>query len=238
MCRTGVETGGQVRFSIDMRLLAESRAALAGRGHVFWVVGGAGSGKTTVCRTLSTTLGIPVYDMDAHIYGTYHARFTHDRHPVNTEWSTAPDGLAWLLDMSWDEFDAFNRAALPEYLDLLAEDLAYTQPEASLFIDGGICNPALVARVIPPGQIVCLAQLEWSSDEIWSETGDRASMKAAVQQLPRQEEAWRTFLEFDERITQCILEECRANDIAVCSRGDSESVDDVADRVARMLGIP
>jgi hypothetical protein len=97
--RTGVETRGQVRFSIDTHLLAESRAALYGRGRVFWVIGGASSGKTTVCRTPSTKGGIPVYDMDAHIYGTYHARFTHDRtslcapEVIPNPWMTSLTGL-------------------------------------------------------------------------------------------------------------------------------------------------
>ena len=222
---------------INNDLLIQSRAALFKRGRLYWVIGGAGSGKTTICETLSAKFDIPVYDMDAHIYGTYHSRFTQKRHPINRAWSTARDGLAWLLDMSWDEFDSFNQAALPEYLDLLAEELEATKPNASVLIDGGICNPALLAQVIPTHQIICLAIPEQSSAEIWEETDERKSMKKAVYQLAKPEEAWRKFLEFDDLITRTILKECQENDISICPRGETETVDEFAERVAHGLGI-
>ena len=110
-------------FSINEKTLIQARDALAGSRKVYWVLGGAGSGKTTVCGVLSDRLGIPVYDMDAHIYGAYHRRFKQERHPANNAWSTARNGLEWLLQMTWNEFDTFNRAALPEYLELLAQDV-------------------------------------------------------------------------------------------------------------------
>ncbi len=226
-----------MRFVIDSDLLLQSRAALFGRDRLYWVVGGAGSGKTTICRDLSARFDIPVYDMDAHIYGAYHGRFTQERHPVNKAWSTAQQGLAWLLDMSWDEFDSFNQAALPEYLDLLAEDLAATDSNARILIDGGICNPGLIAQVISIRQIVCLATPERSSAEIWRETDERNAMREVIYQLPKPEEAWRKFLEFDDRITHTILKECLENHISVCSRGETESVEEFAARVARVLGI-
>ena len=224
-------------FILNNDLLAQSRAALCRRERLYWVVGGAGSGKTTICEALSAKFELPVYDMDAHIFGAYHGRFTKERHPVNSAWSSAQDGLAWLLDMSWGEFDSFNQAALPEYLDLLAEDLEATKPNASILIDGGISNPAILALVIPNHQVVCLAIPERSSAKIWNETDERKGMKEAVYQLARPEEVWHKFLEFDDRITNTILKECQENDIAVCPRGETESVDEFAERVAHVLGI-
>lgn len=226
-----------MQFTINNDLLTQAHLALSRRKRLYWVVGGAGAGKTTICQFLSASYGIPVYDMDAHIYGAYHSRFTQDRHPVNTAWSTAPDGLAWLLNMSWDEFDSFNRAALPEYLDLLAEDLAASEHDASILIDGGICNPALIAQVISPRQIVGLSVPTQSSVEIWQESDERRSMKEIIDQLPEPEQAWRKFLEFDQRITHIILQECEESHIVVCSRDKMESVGEFAQRVARVLGI-
>lgn len=224
-----------MRYTTNADLLARARAALSGRDDLYWVVGGSGAGKTTVCRALSTRYAIPLYDMDAQIYGAYHQRFTPERHPVNHAWSSAPDGLAWLLDMSWEEFDAFNRAALAEYLDLLAEDLAAT--DAGVLIDGGISTPGLLAQVISPHQIVCLAAPDRSSAEVWSESGERAAMNEAIVQLARPQEAWRTFVQFDERITQTILSECQENAIAVCSRSPGETADGLAERAAEVLGL-
>ncbi len=224
-------------FILNKDLLTQSRATLHRRERLYWVVGGAGSGKTTICQVLSAKFELPVYDMDAHIYGAYHGRFTQERHPVNSAWSSARDGLSWLLAMSWDEFDSFNQAALPEYLDLLVEDLEATKPNACILIDGGICNPALLTQAISVPQIVCLATSERSSAEIWNETDERKGMKEAVYQLAKPEEAWHKFLEFDDLITRTILKECQENEIAVCPRGETESVDEFAERVANVLGI-
>ena len=154
-------------------LLQQARIAFRNHDQIYWIVGGAGSGKTTICQNLSAKFDIPIYDMDAHIYGVYHGRFTQERHPINKMWATAPNGLAWLLNKSWDEFDNFNRAALPEYLDLLVEDLDKMELDAGLLIDGGICNPAVLAQVMPISQIICLARPEHTSAEIWNENDAR-----------------------------------------------------------------
>jgi len=112
-------------FPINHNLLIQARTILSHRTGLLWIVGASGSGKSTVCRALAERFGLSVFDMDAHIYGDWHARFDPIRHPVNRAWAGVENGLGWLLDMSWAEFDAFNRAALPEYLDLLAQDLAF-----------------------------------------------------------------------------------------------------------------
>jgi hypothetical protein len=194
-------------FPIDYELLAHARTKLAGR-PLLWIVGGAGAGKTTLCHALSAQHGLPVYDMDAHIYGSYHGRFDPVRHPANTAWSTAPDGLAWLLGMPWEEFDAFNRAALPEYLDLFVEDLDALAPSTTLLVDGGICTPALLCQAVPVDKIICLPAPAKSSAAVWEQDPERLAMKDALAHLPDPEAAWRTFLDFDARITQTISEEC------------------------------
>jgi hypothetical protein len=230
-------TKTDVKFQVDQQRLYRLRPLFHQHRRLYWLIGGAGSGKSTLCRTLSDRSGTPVYDMDAHIYGDYHARFTLERHPVNRAWSTAENGLAWLLNMSWDEFDSFNRAALPEYLDLLAEDLKSVEPDGGLLIDGGICNPALIVQVIPARQIVCLAGPQRSSAEIWQEDEGRLAMKAFIYQLPEADEAWKRFLGFDERITATILQESGENGITICTRSAVEPVDLFAERVASVLNI-
>jgi len=225
-----------MRFEADHDLLAHARAILERRERLYWLVGSAGAGKTRICAELSAQLGLPVYDMDAHIYGAYHGRFT-TRHPVNRAWAAAPNGLAWLLGMTWEEFDQFNQAALSEYLDLLAADLDNPAYAHGVLIDGGVCNPALLAQAIPPAQIVCLAAPDLSSEQVWQADGERGEMKAFIKQLPQPEEMWRKFLAFDARITATILQESRASGIPICARSAGETAAAFAVRVSRALGI-
>jgi hypothetical protein len=224
-------------FQVDGVLLDRAGAALARHDALYWVVGGAGAGKTTVCRMLSAQTGLLVYDMDAHVYGDYHGRFDPPRHPVNAAWAAADDRLAWLLDMSWDEFDGFNRAALPEYLDLLAEDLGDLEPGGGLLIDGGICNPGLLAQVLSPRQIVCLSARHASSERVWEHDGERAGMKAAVGQLRDPEACWRRFLEFDRRITHGMVNESRAAGIPVVEWAEDTTVAQVVEVIVACWGL-
>ncbi len=225
-----------MQFSLDHDMLKDCKVKLSGR-KLYWVVGGAGSGKTTVCQALVSKYDLSLYEMDAHVYGTYHSRFTVKDHPVNKAWSASPNGLEWLLDMSWEEFDCFNRAALVEYLHLLCEDIGDMPAKARLLVDGGIINTSILAMALPADQIVCLTGPQKTSAEVWQADADRQSMLDMVRELPHPDEAVRKFLEFDEKITNAILNECRASNIKVLSRSINESIEEVADRVAQTLKI-
>ncbi|MCB8946679.1 MAG: hypothetical protein H6653_01575 [Ardenticatenaceae bacterium] len=223
------------KFVISSALLEAAKATLANRPQVYWLVGGAGSGKSTICQALGNQFNLPIYDMDAHIYGDYHGRFSPTRHPINSQWAAALNGLAWLLEMSWAEFDAFNQAAVPEYLDLLAEDLEKLPPDDGLLIDGGIVNTAVAARAFPASQMVCLSRPGLSSRDVWQETPARLEMKAMFDYLPEPETMWQKFLEFDAKISQTILQESQTANIPICVRSETDSVALLANRIAQTL---
>jgi hypothetical protein len=223
-------------YNINYELLKQSHTTLFPKKDLYWLVGGAGSGKTVISQSLSAKYNIPVYDMDAHIYGTYHNRFSEEQHPVNSAWAASRNGFAWLLDMTWSDFNNFNQAALVEYLDLLSQDIRRSCVDTRLIIDGGVCNPFILTHVLSPRQIVCLANPGQSSVDIW-ESDERKSMKELAYQLPNPEEAWRTFLEFDGKITSTILQECQGNGITVLVRNTGETVDELAARVANAFGL-
>lgn len=223
-------------FEVNLELLKQAGERLAESGELYWVVGGAGSGKTTICRLLSQRYGLQLYDMDERIYGAYHGRFTDERHPVNRAWSTSADPLAFLLDMTWEQFDQFNRAALPEYLDLLAEDLAAAGTAGRYLVDGGISHPALLAHSIPAVHLVGLAVEGSTSEKLWEADPQRLEMKAAIYRLPHPEAAWQRFLDFDRRLSANILKECRRSAIPVYRREKATTPAQVAEQVRISLG--
>ncbi len=225
-----------MQFKINHSLLRQAQAKLSRYKKLYWILGGSGSGKTTICQTLSGQFDMPIYDMDAHIYGTYHERFTDEKHPVNKAWAKAENGMAWLLDMSWDTFNNFHQAALPEYLDLLTEDLASINPNDGLLIDGGIWHPALLAQVLPLQQIICLTTEE-SSVEIWEGNSERYAMREMFDHFHEPEVRWRKFLEFDTKITETVYEEARENKINVAARGKTENIATFSKSIARQLGL-
>ena len=183
-----------MHFDVNETLLTKARGVLMRRPNLYWIVGGSCSGKSTLCSNLSATYSVPVYDMDAQIFGGYQGRYVPERHPASLAWFRAGDPLAWALSLSLDDWYHLNRATHAEYLDLLADDLSASDPGSLLLIDGGITNPALLAQVLPVSQIVCLAVPRSLSTRLWEEDDERRGMKEAIERLPDPEQTWEAFL--------------------------------------------
>ena len=81
-----------LRFCVDQQLLVRARHILTNRSKVYWIIGGAGAGKSTVCRAIANDHGIPVYDMDAHVFEDYPQRCSRQRHPA----TSAHQIVSWL----------------------------------------------------------------------------------------------------------------------------------------------
>ncbi len=62
-------------------------------------------------------------------------------------------------------------------------------------------------------------------------------MKEMIYQLPQPETAWPKFLDFDAQISHTTLQECQTNHIAVCPRSETDTVAELAEKVARTLGL-
>lgn len=219
-------------YSLQQPLLDQAKAVLASEANLVWLIGGSGSGKTTVARALGARAGVPVYDMDEAVFGRF--RFDPARHPATTAWFTAANPLHWMLSLPWEAFDALYRAANAEYLDLLADDLA-GQPDAPLLIDGGITHPSVLTQVIPASRVVCLERAEAQRAAEWDTAAARAPMRAEVLALPDGAALWRRFLDYDRRLTEMIGRESRACGVRAVAWGGGESVEELAERVLHLL---
>jgi len=224
-------------FKANLEYLDKAHAVLAGRSGLYWIIGGAISGKTTICEEISARTGITVYDMDAYIYDRYMSRYSQDRHPANKSWFSAPNPLEWVLALSWEQFDALNRAANAEYLDLLADDLAETAGQSPMLFDGGFTHPSILAQAVPTANIACLATAGADPAESWESSEDRLVMKRWIEALPDPDEKWRKFLEFDRLITQTIEVECREYGIKSFRRDNDTTVGELTGRVTAYFGL-
>ncbi len=224
-------------FEINQELITRAREILYGRGNIFWIIGGACSGKSTISRIIAETRGIARYDMDEHIFGGYMGLYTPERHPASTAWFTAPDPFVWAFSLPWEEFNALNRAANAEYLDLLATELALQDQDQPLLIEGGITHPAILAQVISPGQVVCLEISEQKRLRTWENAPERAEMKSWLHALPDPEQQWHKFLDLDKKMSQIIVNESQAEGIKIVYREENASVAELASKITAGLGI-
>ena len=224
-------------FEVDRALVGEAARRLASARGLRWVIGGACSGKSTVCQIISRRTGVPVYDMDEHVYGRYMSRYSASRHPASTAWFRRGDGLGWVLSLSWEAFDALNRATNAEFLDLVAEDVAERYGGGPLLVDGGITHPSVLAAAVDPSRIVCLAVDDAESRRVWGQDAARAGMRRAVEGLPGVGDGWARFLTFNERMSATIEREAREQGIVVLARAAGDVADGLARTVMGALGI-
>ena len=212
-------------FSLNETLLTRSRAVLTAWPDVLWLIGGSGSGKSTISRAIRERTGITVYDMDEAVFGRF--RFDPVRHPATTAWFTAANPLAWMLSRPWAEFDALYRANNAEMLDLLAADLA-GRPDEPLLIDGGITHPSVLTQVIPAARVLCLERDEAQRAGEWHTAPGRVAMRDEILALPDGAVLWPRFQEYDRRMTETLSRESRACGIQVISWAEGDPVDRVA----------
>lgn len=223
-------------YEVDRALLREAAQRLESVRGLRWVIGGACSGKSAVCRTISRWNDTPVYDMDEHVYGSFLSRYSASRHPASTAWFKRGDGLAWVLSLSWAAFDDLNRATNAEFLDLVAQDLSERFGDQPVLVDGGITHPSVLAAAVDPARIACLTVADAESRRIWAEDEDRSGMRRAIERLPDGAERWGTFLTFNERMSATIDREAREQGIAVFARVPGISAEELSSAVMQGLG--
>ena len=224
-------------FAFDEALLVRVREVLAGQKRCRFILGGAGTGKTTVCAALADRHRLEILDMDARLYGSWHGRFDAVRHPANHAWSGAANPLAWQLALEPEAFLQFQAAATVEALDLLADELARTDDTVPVLVDGGFGSLAVVARAVPPGSIVCLALPPGSSEAVWTaDPGRRGflAMVAAVETVP---DPVANFLALDAVMAERMVADARSAGVVVIERAPGTPLDVTAGLVAAELGL-
>ena len=222
---------------MDQALVEVARDALQARTGLRFVVGAAGTGKTTVCAAIRERLRIDVLDMDARIYGSWHGRFDPVRHPASHAWSAAADPLAWQLALEPEAYLAFQEASTVEALDLLGGELRETDPARPLLVDGGFGSVAALARIVPPDRIVCLTLPAADQARVWTATEDRHAFLEMVAGVTAVDDPVGRFLALDAHLARAMVRDSVASGVLVLERAPDEPVAAIASAVEGHLGL-
>ncbi len=166
--------------------------------------------------------------MDARIFGEYVGKYDETRHPASCAWLKRPDGLQWVLSLSWDEFNRLNEAAGAEILDLFSHELLASTEAHPLVVDGGLWHPRLLAQVLPAANVLCIQRDEAARAGTWERDENKLQMKSMILALPDGQRLWRTFLHFDAMIAKTLEDQCRAAGIRLVRSHEGRDGSEVA----------
>jgi hypothetical protein len=230
-------------FPLDEVLLTAVATRLRSHPSLRFVMGGAGTGKSSVCRQLHASVDVPVIDMDARMYGIWGDRWDRVRHPANSAWMGAADPLDWQLALAPEAFLQFHAAATAEALDLLADEFGQigqvgeTDDDAPVLVDGGFGSIAVVARAVPPASIVCLDLPPGGSEAVWTSDPGRLGFLEAVAAATAVQDPVARFLACDAALSERMVADAAAAGVVVIARSPETPLETTAGLVATALGL-
>jgi hypothetical protein len=137
--------------------------------------------------------------------------------------------------MAWVDFADFHRAALAEYLDLLSDELKGSR--GPVIVDGGAWHPTVLVNVLPVERLLCVSAPHLTSMELWEGNESRLAMREYMHSLPDPDQSWRTFLEYDAKITETVRKEAESVGMSVLPRRPLTTVEELADQAQALFGL-
>ncbi len=213
----------------------EEAAALRARlGHVYWIGGGSGAGKSVTARRLGAQHGLSVYSTDEAM-ADHGRRFSPHEAPLLNAFKAMDMDERWLLRSPAAMLDSFHWFH-GELFSLIIEDLVRLPPEPGVIAEGFRLLPQLVKPLLtqPDHAVWLLPTPEFrraaftSRGSLWQIAGHTSDPDKALDNL----------LERDRLFTDLLRVETRRLDLpAIELAGRSITEEDLAGQIGTMFGL-
>jgi hypothetical protein len=204
-------------------------------GHVYWIGGGSGAGKSTIARRLAAALGLRVYATD-DVMADHARRSTPEEAPALHRFMAMDMDERWvhraprtmLETFHWFRGEGFAR---------IVEDLLALPPDEPVVVEGFRLLPRLVAPLLPgPGHAVWLLPTPGFREAVFAGRGGASSGFVARTADP--ERALANLLERDRLFTDLLRAETARLALPVVEVDATMTEDELARRVAALLALP
>ena len=214
--------------------VCESAAALRTRlGHVYWIGGGTGGGKSTIARRIAARHGLRLYGTD-DVMSDHASRSSREDSPLLSEFAAMDMDERWLNrspEVMLDTFHWFRG----EGFGLIVEDLLRLPREPSVIVEGFRLLPHLVKPLVAvPGHAVWLLPTPGFRRAAIEQRG---SLWTIAGQTSDPETALRNLLERDRMFTERLYEQTRRLDVPVIEVDTNMTEDALAERVMDAFGL-
>jgi 2-phosphoglycerate kinase len=201
--------------------------------HVYWIGGGSGAGKSTIARRLAARHGLRLYATDG-VMADHARRSTHADSPFLSEFAAMDMDERWVSRSPEAMLETFHRFR-GEGFGLIVDDLLRLPAQPAVIAEGFRLLPRLVGPLLAvPGHAVWLlpthafrrAAVE-SRGSLWEIARKTSDPGAALRNL----------LERDRMFTDRLRGDAERIGLRVIEVGIAMTEDDLAERVARALGL-
>jgi hypothetical protein len=213
--------------------LADVTAVRARLGHVYWIGGGSGAGKSTIARRAAERHGLRVYATD-DVMPDHGSRSRPQDAPLLSIFKAMDMDERWLNrppEAMLENFHWFQG----ELFGLIVEDLLRLPAKPGVIAEGFRLLPRLVKPLLgqPDRAVWLLPTPEFRRAAFVS----RGSLWRIAGQTSHPEKALRNLLVRDQLFTGLLREETKRLELPAIEVGTTLSEDDLTERVTEVFGL-
>jgi len=202
-------------------------------GHVRWLGGGSGAGKSTIAARLTAEHGLRLYATDEAI-ARHVPRSTAARHPLLHEFLAMDMDERWVSRSPQVMLETFH-AFRGEAFELIVEDLLALPEEPPILVEGFRLVPRLVAPLLAgPSQAVWLIPTPDFRRHAFEARGFTSAIPQRTSDPVR---ALANLLERDRLFTEQVANEAAARALTIIEVDGTLGIEALTDLVGEALGL-
>ena len=221
-------------MSADWRQTPDSAALQERLEHVYWIGGGSGAGKSTIARRIAAKRGLRVYATD-DVMADHARRSTPEDSPLLNRFMAMDMDERWVHRSPTTMVETFHWFQ-GEGFNMIIEDLLRLPRESGVIVEGFRLLPRLVKPLVRvSGHAVWLLPTPELRQAVVESRGGSAWRFLGKTTDP--DKALRHLLERDRMFTNILRDETQRLNMRAVEVDASLTEDDLAQRVAGILGL-
>lgn len=202
-------------------------------GHVYWIGGGSGAGKSTIARRLAARHGLRLYSTD-DVMSDHAGRSTSEESPFLSEFQAMNMDERWVYRSPETMLETFHWFQ-GEGFDLIVEDLVSLPSEPGVIVEGFRLLPRLVEPLLAaPGNAVWLLP---TPDFRLAALDSRGSLWEIARKTSDPETALRNLLERDRMFTERLYADMKHLGLRIIEVDTTMTEDNLAECVTEAFGL-
>lgn len=199
-------------------------------GHVIWVSGSPGGGKSTLSKIIASRLELPIYDGDGEAWN--HVRLAEAR-TSPTLYRVKERGLTWILDSPRPAMTRAWYRGGAEDLPFALEDLMRMPTDRAIVADLFNCYPPWGHRLAAIGPMVHLVPSDAYTRHVWSDR--KESWREMFAQCRDPDASWERLVVHSIVTNGYVRRTCLRFHLPVVETGGYQSIEESTEKALAII---